>query len=212
VAVLVQLGAFLGLLALLHRLYPDYDPCSRFLSEYVLGPYGGLMVAAMLLGGTASVVLAVGLARSVGGSGWLRLAVACLLLTGAGYYGVALFPTDDPHPAAGAAVGRTVAGVLHEACSWVCALLATTACLVLPLAFARCTCWRSFTWPALAGGVVVAAAFLSAQLLPRELLGLAQRVWILSAVGWSVCVAWRVWTVEAARTDCTSLAARPCPP
>ncbi len=66
-AAIYALGATalaVGLVLLLHRLEPEFDPSWRLLSEYSLGRYGVLMRAAFLSGGTAVIAVAIALAPS----------------------------------------------------------------------------------------------------------------------------------------------------
>src|SRR5215831_7247023 len=50
---------------LLHILRADFDPTYRYLSEYVNGPYGGLMPSTFFALSLGSLALLVGLWRSV---------------------------------------------------------------------------------------------------------------------------------------------------
>ncbi|MGH2347449.1 MAG: DUF998 domain-containing protein [Chloroflexota bacterium] len=43
---LSSIAAFTGLVGLEHILRPDYDPRRRFISEYAIGPYKGVMTTA----------------------------------------------------------------------------------------------------------------------------------------------------------------------
>jgi hypothetical protein len=91
IAAIYSLGATalaIGLVALLHRLEPEFDPSWRMLSEYALGQYGALMRVAFLAAGTGVIAVAVALAKSA----W----PACLLLAvvAIGPLGAAFIDTD----------------------------------------------------------------------------------------------------------------------
>jgi Protein of unknown function (DUF998) len=89
VAAAYALGATalaVGLVVLLHRFEPEFDPSWRMLSEYALGRYGVLMRAAFLAGGTGVIAAAVALARSA----W----PASLVLVAIGPLGAAFVDTD----------------------------------------------------------------------------------------------------------------------
>src|SRR5215469_17173529 len=91
VAAAYALGAValaVGLVVLLHRLEPEFDPSWRMLSEYSLGRYGLLMRAAFLAGGTGVIAVAVALARSA----WPASLVLVLVATGP--LGAAFVDTD----------------------------------------------------------------------------------------------------------------------
>src|SRR5687767_5601448 len=64
-------------IALLHVLRTDYDPGYRFLSEYVIGPYGELMRSTFFVFGVGALALSFGLWRSV--SSKLRVLPGLLL-------------------------------------------------------------------------------------------------------------------------------------
>jgi hypothetical protein len=91
IAAVYSLGATalaLGLVALLHRLEPEFDPSWRMLSEYSLGQYGALMRVAFLAAGAGVIAVAVALSKSA----W----PACLLLAlvASGPLGAAFIDTD----------------------------------------------------------------------------------------------------------------------
>jgi hypothetical protein len=91
VAAVYALGATasaVALVALLHRLEPEFDPSWRMLSEYALGRYGALMRAAFLAGGTGAIAVAVALA----GPAWP--ASLGLVLVAIGPLGAAFVDTD----------------------------------------------------------------------------------------------------------------------
>jgi hypothetical protein len=91
VAAVYSLGAVtlaVALVALLHRLEPDFDPSWRMLSEYSLGRYGALMRVAFLAGGTAVIAVALALA----GSAWPES--LGLILVAIGPLGAAFVDTD----------------------------------------------------------------------------------------------------------------------
>lgn len=77
-----------GLVILLHRLEPEYDPSWRMLSEYSLGRYGVLMRVAFLAGGSGVIALATALSRAAGP------ASLGLLLVALGPLGAAFIDTD----------------------------------------------------------------------------------------------------------------------
>ena len=52
-------------IVLLHLLRTDYGPGYRFLSEYVIGPYGALMTSTFFVLSVGSLALSFGLWRSV---------------------------------------------------------------------------------------------------------------------------------------------------
>lgn len=91
VAAVYSLGAVtfaVVLVALLHRLEPEFDPSWRMLSEYSLGRYGILMRVTFLAGGTGVIAVAIALA----GSAWP--ASLGLIIVAIGPLGAAFVDTD----------------------------------------------------------------------------------------------------------------------
>ncbi|MFI5226465.1 MAG: DUF998 domain-containing protein [Candidatus Limnocylindrales bacterium] len=91
VAAVYSLGAValsVGLVVLLHRLEPEFDPSWRMLSEYSLGRYGALMRVAFIAAGTSVIAVAVALSGSA--SPWSR----GLIFVAIGPIGAAFIDTD----------------------------------------------------------------------------------------------------------------------
>ena len=78
----------IGLVAILHRVEPEFDPSWRMLSEYSLGPHGWLMRVAFLAGGTSVIAVAVALGN------WAWPASLGLVVVACGPLGAAVVDTD----------------------------------------------------------------------------------------------------------------------
>lgn len=91
---LFSVGYYVGAIVLLHVLRTDYDPGYRYLSEYVVGPYGTLMTSTFFVLSVGSLALSFGLWRSVYSK--LRFLPGLLLwLTWAGAVFLAgIYPSD----------------------------------------------------------------------------------------------------------------------
>ena len=90
-AAVYALGAValsIGLVALLHRLEPEFDPAWRMLSEYSLGRYGALMRLAFIAAATA--VIAVAIALPAAARPW----DLALVIVAVGPLGAAFIDTD----------------------------------------------------------------------------------------------------------------------
>lgn len=86
------------LFAILHLLRPDYNPLRRFMSEYLIGPFGFIgMVATYLLAATFFVLL-IGLWRSVRPSGVLTASCVLLAVMVVSVCVCAIFPIDVLRP------------------------------------------------------------------------------------------------------------------
>jgi len=82
------IGVAFALVALLHRLEPEFDPSWRMLSEYSLGRYGALMRIAFIAAGSGVVAVAIAL----GGSAWPW--TLGLVLVALGPLGASVIDTD----------------------------------------------------------------------------------------------------------------------
>src|ERR1700746_2469301 len=85
---------YVGSIVLLHVLRTDYDPGSRYLSEYVVGPYGALMSSTFFLLRFGSFALACGMWRSV--SSRLRFLPGhlCWLTWACAVFLAGIYPSD----------------------------------------------------------------------------------------------------------------------
>ncbi len=93
----------------LHFLRPDYNPTTRLLSDYAVGPYGYLMTSAWFALGLVSFALAFGIRDGVGPS--RAKSAGSLLLGAAAVFGflTGIFPPDlEGSPS-------TTTGALHLA-------------------------------------------------------------------------------------------------
>lgn len=155
------MGLALGVLVVLalHVIEPGFDPRYRFVSEYALGPYGALMIAAFFLVAASGAALARGAYRAhrwlaaAGFAGWaLGLAVCGLCIT------------DSTLPDQ----VRTWTGVAHD----LGADVAFLSVFVVMLTTAR---GRLFALPMMIAFVAAHAA---------GLIGLGQRVFVGFAAAW----------------------------
>lgn len=187
---LFGVGTFVAALAMLHVLRSEYDPVTRMVSEYAVGPYGGLLaagIAALAAGGTALIAglhwgLAPG-ARSSPALGLLALALAGLMVA-------AMFPTDVSVGGRFATTITTTSGRIHGAASAVSYLSLILAALLLTRSFAADPRWRGFhptarllalALPLGLGGSVLGAA--------TSVMGIPQRIFLGLVVLWLVLTA-----------------------
>ena len=189
VAAAYSLGAIVlaaGLVVLLHRLEPEYDPSWRMLSEYALGRYGVLMRAAFLAGGTGVIAAAVALAFSR--SAWP--ASLALVLVAIGPLGAAFVDTD-PITTPRAAVSRR--SNVHAALGSLFILGFPAAATIAGISAAGdpavgpVLAWTSVVpWIALAWflGTSVRYARPDAQAGPDIRIGWPNRVSMLAYLGW----------------------------
>ena len=88
----------LFLFAMLHLLRPDYNPLRRFMSEYLVGPFGFLGTAAAYLLAATLIMLLVGLWRSVRPCGFLTASCVLLGVMVISVCVCAVFPIDVLRP------------------------------------------------------------------------------------------------------------------
>jgi hypothetical protein len=108
-------SVFLGLLAVLHFLEPEFNPGWRMISEYELGSYGWMMQLAFFCMGLYCLATVIALRPHVtttfGRFGLVLLAVAGIIGAGAG-----VFKTD---PITAPATAATAFSLLHSFCGLV---------------------------------------------------------------------------------------------
>lgn len=140
--------SFLAVVLALHFLRRDYDPTRRFLSEFAVGPYGGLMTMAFFVLGLSAFALAFGFQqeRQLSGRNWPGPLL--FALCGADLFLVGLFPTDLQ----GAPV-RTWVGILHDWVSTPPFLFLLAAMFSFCRHFKSDDRWRSLYLPTLALGL-----------------------------------------------------------
>lgn len=171
--------AFVALYATLHVLRPDYDPIRQHSSALVLGPYGWMMTAALVVVAAGALALAWALRhhlpRSLPSSLGIRLLEGfgvLILLSG-------VFPMDPP----GAEL--SVTGAIHAIGSMTGFALMIGAMLVLGLAFRRDLKWSTHgTYSAGLGAVGLVVFVLMVVDPPLPIGGLLQRVLIGILVLW----------------------------
>lgn len=175
-------AAYAGLaFASLHLLDPATDAIGAAGSEYVLGPYGPVMISVYLAIGLAFAAIALGYARVLG----TRIASVLLLLGTAALVVSSIFPTDR------GLVPSTTTGVIHN----ISGLSAFLCALVASVAIGRAAGWDP-RYSASAGllrvlsGVIVAAFVvmfvISGPLASTGLFGLAQRTFIGTVLLWLI--------------------------
>src|SRR6266487_2003723 len=130
----------------LHFLRPDYNPTTRFVSEFAVGPYGFLMTTAFFALGFGSPALALGIRRGVAPS---RAKSAGSLVLGIFAIGIlvsGIFPTDlQGSP-------ETTAGAIHANAGWTVFVTIVAAIFLSSRGFRRDPAWSSYHATSLALG------------------------------------------------------------
>jgi len=173
----------LFLFAMLHLLRPDYNPLRRFMSEYLVGPFGFLGTAAAYLLATTLFMLLVGLWRSVRRCGFLTASCVLLGVMVISVCVCAIFPIDVLRPD-GSHSTFTRACIIHLASSAVLYVSLVALLLILPSAYRRDERWRSFSHVTLFFGFLTVASLVELVFVPVYLRGLAQRENFLLILVW----------------------------
>jgi hypothetical membrane protein len=203
--------AVVALYSLLHLLRPDYNPFQRFLSEYAVGRFGGLMTAAFLLQALISLALVIGLFREVRHSGSLLagcafLIVAALTLTLAGVFQTDLSDSIGPFRLI------TPTGMLHQLAGAISFLSRIAAFLCLSRAYRFDNRWQSLAPTARHVAIAFLTLFFTFVLMiPWNFGGVAQRVTVAVGLLWILLSGLHLRRVSQVTTGVLLLVAPPTP-
>jgi hypothetical protein len=178
-------------IALLHILRTDYDPGYRFLSEYVVGPYGELMRSTFFVLGVGSLALSFGLGRSV--SSKLRFLPGLLLLV---IWALAVFLAGI-YTADLQGLPPTESGKMHAQMAMIGFPCLTLALPLISILLRWEQKWRS-VWlicAALSAAVII-CFFAIGQLAEMRLGGLGQRVFLAFLLVWMFVIGRKLLTLE----------------
>ena len=176
---------------------PGYSALHHPVSTLSLGQNGWVQTVNFLVSGVLVLAFAFGLRRVLRpgtGSTWGPILVG---LTGLGFVGAAIFPTDPAfgYPP-GAAETQSLHGTIHTIVSNVGLLSLLVACFVLARRFARTPGWRGWAIFSIVSGVLIVIFAIGSTLAssPDEPFGLVQRLTIAAGWVWMALVAIRLLT------------------
>ncbi len=187
---------YVSAIALLHVLRTDYDPGYRYLSEYVVGPYGALMTSTFFVLSIGSLALSVGLWRCV--SSKLRFLPGLLLwLTWAcAVFLAGIYPGDLQESP------QTRIGQIHDQMGMIAFPSASLALLLLSIPLWWEQRWRSVRRVAIVLSLVALVCFLAMDWLAGiRLAGLAQRMFLAMTLAWMFILGRKLPTTELPRND-----------
>jgi len=184
---IVGVAAFLLLLAALHFLRPDVNPVVEPMSNYAVGPYGFLFIAADIGLSLAALALAFGLYLGIAPPGRSYLGIFLLALYGVSVLLAGIFPIDVGGEA-------TMFGTIHNIVGNISFFGFPIAVILLSLGMGKAERWRSFRRPALAlSMVVVLTVILTIVGSNLDLgYGVTQRIANVAALVWMLAVALRL--------------------
>jgi len=181
---------FFLVVTVLHALQPDYNPFTKAVSNYAIGPYGFLMISAFFSLALGLFTLALSLRRAIKLTRRTILAVWLLHLASCGLVIVGIFPGDVnvPHPPA------TVTGFIHWIAASTSFLSIMIAAFLLSYCFKEEERWQSFQRPAFLLAIsAVAALAVFGMLALIGWIGLGERIYIAISLMWPLVTAIHLW-------------------
>ena len=175
---MIGVGASLLALSALHILDPDLSVVDQYISEYALGDYGWLSVAANFGLGAGVIAIALGLRDTLAASRRARASWILVLVAGVGFIVSGVFPTDRPGGE------TTTAGAVHDIGGYVSLLGLLISAWMLRGVFARDDAYRFFARTQMAFAVLLTLAFAGVFLLFELSVGLPQRAFLLVTLIW----------------------------
>jgi len=175
-------GIAAAIIVLLHFVENEFEPSSRFISEYVLGDWGWLMNVAFFALGGAIVAVAHGLRRGLSPGRRVTASVRLLYVGGITTVLTAFLNSDA---LADTDAGRTSwHGTVHQLLGFIGIVCLTVATFFLRGVFARDAQWRRFAPHALMFAIATVATFVLVLVAPMDSFGIAQRVFVTVDLLW----------------------------
>jgi hypothetical protein len=179
---LAGVGTFAALVILLHFVENEFEPSSRFMSEYVLGDWGLLMNVAFIALGGAFLALAHGLRRALSPGRRVTASVRLMYVVGITTVLTGLFNSDS---IADVDAGRASwHGTIHDLLGFVSFACMIVATFFLRGVFARDAQWRRLAPHALMFAMTIVSAFVLLMATPSDSIGVAQRVFVTIDLLW----------------------------
>ena len=176
---IASIAYFIFALVALHFLRPDYNPISRFVSEYAVGPYGFLMTSASVALSLGSLALVSGLHQGVAWPARSRLGLVLLGIWSVGVLVAGIFRADLQ------GAPETTMGRIHELASGLSFLSLILATLLLSWRFKQDAQWSCFHQPALMLSLMILVALIALFLFnSTRFAGLSQRIFVITLLVW----------------------------
>jgi len=189
---IAAIAYFAVIIVALHFLRPDLNPISRPTSEYAVGAYGYLMTSAYFSMSLASWALVIGLYQGVPRPAQSRIGLSLLGIWAVGLLIAMLFPIDlDGAP-------QTMAGTIHAINGPLTFLSLTLGVILVSWRFKHHTEWRPFHRLAVILSLIILLESIAvpvAMATESGLAGLAQRIFLVTFVTWSVLTAARLRSI-----------------
>jgi hypothetical membrane protein len=184
---IVGIVDFLLSFTALHFLRPDVNPVLEPMSNYAVGPYGFLFIAADIGLSLAALALAFGLYLGIAPRGRSYVGLFLLALYGVSVMLAGIFPIDVGGEA-------TTFGTIHNIVGNISFFGFPIAVILLSMGMGKDARWRSFRRPALAlSMVVVLTVILTIVSSNLDIgYGVTQRIANVAALVWMLAVALRL--------------------
>ncbi len=178
---------FVVSVVVLHFIQTDLDLIEILISKYGLGRFGWLLILAFLVVGVGTLALALGLRRSLAPGKGVATSVVLMALAGFGllnYGGLhhivsGLLEADHEAEA-----------TIHDLSGRLLFFTIIIGAFILRRVFTRDTRWHGLAAAALWFALGLLVTFLLFFLLPEEVTGVAQRVFVAVIMSWLAVIGW----------------------
>ncbi|MGI9577559.1 MAG: DUF998 domain-containing protein [Microthrixaceae bacterium] len=200
-AAFIGIGVFVGLVVALHILEPDFDPASRYMSEYATADTGALMKLAFFSLAFAIGSVATALKQLLVPAKRVKASVVCLYVTAVGIFLSGVFDSDVLVD--GEVESVSVSGALHDLSGIVAFVTLIAAAFMLRGVFSRDSLWAARSTAQLVFAVAILVLFVVSAASPADFLGLTQRIFIPIVLVWLATLAW--WIRKSSGRDHASI-------
>jgi len=175
-------------LLVMHAIQPDLNPATHYVSEYAHGDLGWLVMAGYVVAAVGALAIAWSALSTLSGR-WAVASAACLALVGLGLVATGLTRIDVAQ--ADGTVVSTASGMAHELAGYVMFLGLIPGAFILSGAFRRDPLLVRATFAArlFAWGLVITFVLAIMVFQRLELVGVGQRVFLVTWLSWLVFVA-----------------------
>jgi hypothetical protein len=175
-------------LLVMHAIQPDLNPATHYVSEYAHGDLGWLVMAGYVVAAVGALAIAWSALSTLSGR-WAVASAACLALVGLGLAATGLTRIDVAQ--ADGTVVSTASGMAHELAGYVMFLGLIPGAFILSGAFRRDPLLVRATFAArlFAWGLVITFVLAIMVFQRLELVGVGQRVFLVTWLSWLVFVA-----------------------
>jgi hypothetical protein len=174
---------FIAVFLLLHLLSPEFNPATRFISEYALGTYGYLLTLGFVALGLGSIFLVMVLLQveSTHGIAW-KTGLLLLSLWGLGVIADGFFPIDQ------GVEPVTMSGEIHLMAAMIAFLSLMISSLLLSLQFLKKPSFQKIARPSLIIVALIFILFIWGNIADAAIQGLTQRLFVCACISWLLFV------------------------